>query len=348
MNRPSITGIGSVSPFGVMSGPVPTRMIEPRAIAGWPTPGLRRAYLVNPFRPSDVVPGLKTRRLDRLSVWSLVAASLAVKDAGLDLAQANRSRAAVVFATGLGCVELTEAYFRSASDNGWSGVDPIVFPETLCSAPASHVARCLDLRGPNITASCKGLGGECALLQAASLIRNGQADWAVIMAGDTLTRGAYEWYEAACALSPACFDTAPPDGCEGFVPGEGVSAVVMESADHRRKRGARVYAVVRSGHFAARANVDRAIRKALVERSPSEVALVSFATSRGAVAEDAIRELFDRAVFAEPSPVVAGLRDAGGLLRLVLALNGAPRGALAVLASSSARGASAALLLELP
>jgi 3-oxoacyl-[acyl-carrier-protein] synthase II len=326
-HAPWITGIGSVSPFGVMAGPIPTRTIEPRAIAAWPTGGLRRAYLVNPFRAGDAVPGLKTRRLDRLSVWSLVAASLAVKDAGLDLDQADRSRAAVVFATGLGCIELTEAYFRSALDNGWPGVDPIVFPETLCSSPASHVARWLNLRGPNVTASCKGLGGECALLQAASLVRNGQANFAVVLAGDTLTRSAYEWYEAAGALSPACFDAEPRGDRPGLVPSEGVVALVMESAEHRGRRDARGYAAVRCGHLAAGADIGDAIRRALGGESPSAVAPITAADS---------------------NPVAQGLGDAGGLLRLALALSCAPRGALAVLASTSASGASAALLLELP
>jgi 3-oxoacyl-[acyl-carrier-protein] synthase II len=296
-----------------------------------------------------VIPGLKARRLDRLSVWSLVAAYLAVEDAGLDLDQIIRSHAAVVFATGLGCLELTEAHFRSASDNGWSGVDPILFPETIGNAPASHVARCLDLRGPNITASCKGLGGECALLQAASLVRNGQADFAVVMAGETLTRSAYEWYEASGALSPACFDAEPREHRTGLVPSEGVVALVMESADLCGSRGARVYAAAHSGHFAARANIGGVIRKVLAGAPPSGVALVVSATAGGVDLPDAVREFFgDRTAFAEPSPVASGMGDTGGLLRLVLTLNGAPRGALAVLASAAPRGACAALLLESP
>jgi 3-oxoacyl-(acyl-carrier-protein) synthase len=192
--------------------------------------------LVEPFRATDVVPGLKTRRLDRLSVWSLVAASLAIKDSGLDLGQVDRSRAAVVFATGLGCIELTEAFFRSAANHGWQGTDPILFPETLGNAPASHVARCLDLRGPNITVGSKGRAAECALLHAASLLRHGQAELAVVLAGDTLTRASYEWYEAAGRLAD--------DG--GFVPSEGVTAVVLTA-----RLSAHSYATLGAGQFAS-------------------------------------------------------------------------------------------------
>ena len=56
---------------------------------------------MKPFRPASVVPGLKTRRLDRLSAWAMVASSLAIQDAGIDLSQVDRSRVAVVFGTGL-------------------------------------------------------------------------------------------------------------------------------------------------------------------------------------------------------------------------------------------------------
>ncbi len=162
-----------------------------------------------PFRPADVVPGVKTRRLDRLSVWALVASSLALKDAGIDLNQVDRSRVAVVFATAFGCVELTEAFYLSAAANGWNGTDPITFPETLASAPASHVSMFHGLRGPNITVSNKYFAGESAMMQAASLLRQGQADLAIVLAGDALSRSMYSWYEEADLLSPACYNSEP-------------------------------------------------------------------------------------------------------------------------------------------
>ena len=149
-----------------------------------------------------MVPGLKTRRLDCLSAWALVASSLAIQDAGIDLSKLDRSRVAVVFGTGFGCAELTEAFCQSAAANGWRGTDPSPFPEGLANAPASHVALWHGLRGPNITVGSKGFAGETALIQAATLLRHGQADLAIVLAGDTLTRTVYEWYEAAGLLAP--------------------------------------------------------------------------------------------------------------------------------------------------
>src|ERR1700733_12728945 len=205
----TITGIGSVSPYGPLAGLIPQCSLQPSAITAWTTTGLRRAFLVQPFRPASVVPGLKTRRLDRLSAWALVASSLALKDAGIDLSQVDRSRVAVVFATAFGCVDLTEAFYLSAAANGWNGTDPSTFPETLPSAPASHVSLFHGLRGPNITVSNKYFAGESAMMQAASLLRHGQAGLAIVLAGAALARTPYTWHEEANLPSRACYDSEP-------------------------------------------------------------------------------------------------------------------------------------------
>jgi 3-oxoacyl-(acyl-carrier-protein) synthase len=247
---------------------------------------VRRAFLVEPFRPADVVPGLKTRRLDRLSVWSLVAASLAIRDAGLDLDAIDRARFAIVCATGLGCIELTEAYFQSAADHGWAQTDPIIFPETLGNAPASHVARVLDLRGPNITIGSSRAAAECAIQQATLLLRHRQADLALVLAGDTLTRTAYEWYEAAGMLE------------RGFVPSEGVAAVVLEPSNTGRQ-----------------AEIGGAgLRPATSAFLPTYGAAFQ-AAHAGTTAGMAVQE-----ARSTVNPVAAGLPATGGLFRLIVEL----------------------------
>ncbi len=347
----SITGIGSVSPYGPLAGLIPQCPVEPSAITAWTTTGLRRAFLVNPFRPASVVPGLKTRRLDRLSAWALVASSLAIQDAGIDLSQVDRSRVAVVFATGFGCVELTEAFYQSAAANGWSGTDPSTFSETLANAPASHVALFHGLRGPNITVGSKGFAGESALIQAASLLRHGQADLAIVLAGDTLTRAVYEWYEAADLLSPACYNSEPLPEDGGFVPSEGVAALVLEPAG-RREVGAEVrsYAHLRSGRWASGGQPVEIVRQMLGGSVPS----LTVCTTNGAPCATSpvtavAREIAgDSAAVVPPQAVAAGLADTSALLHLILALSSRPNSGQVLLLGTSADRGFAALLLELP
>jgi len=325
--------------------------LEPSAITAWTTAGLRRAFLVQPFRPASVVPGLKTRRLDRLSAWALVASSLAIKDAGIDLRQVDRSRVAVIFATSFGCVELTAAFYQSAAANGWSGTDPSTFPETLANSPASHVALCHDLRGPNITVGSKGFAGESALLQAASLLRHGQADLALVLAGDTLTRAVYEWYEVADLLSPACYNSDPLPDDGGFVPSESVTSLVLEAAGRRQMiTEARSYAHLSSGRWAAGGQPVGTIREMLAAVVPS----LTICAGNGAPCSTSpitamAREIAGHhAAIVPPQPVAAGLADTGALLHLVLALSSRPSNGQALLLGASGKNSFAALLLELP
>ena len=344
---PVITGIGSVTPYGPLAGLIPSESmdtsLQPSAITAWSTPGLRRAFLVEPFRPANIVPGLKTRRLDSLSAWALVAASLALRDAGVDLATMDRSHIAVFFATGLGCVELTMAFYQSAAANGWAGTDPITFPETLSNAPAGHVALFHDLRGPNVTIGSKSFAAESALLQAASLLRHGQADMAIVLAGDTLTQAVYEWYEVAQLLDPACFSQEPLSSAPGFVPSEGVVAMVLEAAD---RPASRPYAALGAGRWAAGGDASAGVRQLLGDLQPDFI--IYSAPSASSSSTCSARDLFgERATIFPAQPVAAGMGDAGALLHILMALSKRPGSGQALLLGTSAHGGYAALRLEL-
>lgn len=349
-----ITGIGSVSPHGPLAGLIPKTPLEPTTITAWTTAGQRRAFLVPAFRPAAIVPGVKTRRLDRLSAWALVASSLALNDAGIDLTQLDRSRVAVVFATAFGCIELTEAFYLSAAANGWNGTDPITFPETLASAPASHVSMFHGLRGPNITVSNKYFAGESAILQAACLIRQAQADLAIVLAGDTLARTLYTWYEQAGLLSPACYNLDPV-GAEGFIPSEGVAALVMESSAHIKNRpDSRTYARITSGRCAASGNSAGIIRQMLHGSRPT-LAICSgngepcgvkptVSLVREAAGEDC--------VITSPQAFARGLAGNGALFHLILGLGNLAgtqhSHEQALFLGTALENEFAAILLELP
>ena len=358
----TITGIGSVSPYGPLAGLIPPTPLEPTVITTWTTAEPRRAFLVPSFRAADVVPGIKTRRLDRLSVWALVASSLALKDAGIDLSQVVRSRVAVVFATAFGCVELTEAFYLSAAANGWNGTDPITFPETLASAPASHVSMFHGLRGPNITVSNKHFAGESAMIQAASLLRRGQADLAIVLAGDSLARSLYSWYEEANLLSPACYNSQPLSEAGGFIPSEGVAALVMELSHpdvHAEPRpGARSYARMISGRWAAGGQPVEIIGQMLGGSIPSFVICSGDGgpCDTSSTADLARQIAGDAAEVIQTQPFAKGLAGTGALFHLILGLSSKPSeeptgrsvGREALLLGTARDHGFAAMLLELP
>jgi hypothetical protein len=262
------------------------------------------------------------------------------------LTQENRSRVAVVFGTGFGCAELTEAFYHSAATHGWGGTDPSPFPEGLANAPASHVALWHEVRGPNITVGCKTFAGESALIQAASLLRHGQADLAIVLAGDTLTRAIYEWYEAAGLLSPACFNSEPVADAAGFVPSEGVAALVLEPEGRRQVRA---YARFNSGCWSADGEVIGTIRKMLGDSVPTVTICAGngapCATSSTSALAHEISGNTEGTIPAQA--VAAGLSDSSALLHLVLALSSHPPSGQALLLGTSGENGFAALLLEL-
>jgi hypothetical protein len=288
----------------------------------WPTAGPRYALPAAPFRLANVLPKVNTRRLDRLSAWSLAAAALALRDAGLDLSTVDGSRTAVVSATGFGCLDLTEAYLRGAHEHGWRQTDPIYFPETLGNVPTAHVARVFGCLGPNVTVGSRGPAAETALLTAASLLRGGQADRALVLAGDTLTRGLFDWYEAAGRLSAN-------EG--GLVPSEGVAAIVLEAPGRQRAR--------------ARLLDARWVHPEGFEWLPRDVAAATLVCKNQSLPAG-LQALSLEACFAPACPIGDGLSDTGGLFRILTALATAPPAARLLVLGAAPSGSCAVIVLE--
>jgi 3-oxoacyl-(acyl-carrier-protein) synthase len=295
-----------------------------------------------------------------------VAAALAMRDARLDLDAEDHSRIAVVCGTGFGCLELTEACMRSIADNACGKSDPVAFPETLGNAPASHVARTFGIRGPNITVSSKAISGETAVLVARSLLAGGEADIVLVMSGDTLARTVYEWFEAASVLSSACFLDKPVCApfsaeCDGFVPGEGLAAVVLERDRRSIERGARIYASVPSAALGrdtsatstswgtdSQPMMDVAAKALGGADCPAFVA----ACANGSPALDRMEAEAIRGLGRSPDSVFApktliGEFEGNALLRIVLALSHPAASGGVLVLGAAAGGDRAAITLEI-
>ena len=166
------------------------------------------------------------------------------------------------------------------------------------------------------------------MIQAASLLRHGQADLAIVLAGDALARSLYSWYEVAGLLSPACYNSDPVPEADGFIPSEGVAALVMESSGrgdvHSAVRpGVRSYARMSSGRMGGRRST-RGDGPAECSAVPSRVCTICSgngapcATSPTAALAREISG--DGAVVIRPQAFAQGLAGTGALFHLILAL----------------------------
>ena len=163
--------------------------------------------------------------------------------------QESTERAGVYWGTGLGgATSIEESYRQLYAGSG--RVRPTAVVLGMNNAAAGHISIANGLRGPllNCLDGVLVVGVEHRR-GVSRAIRDGYAD--VIVAGGSealITNGNLRAWDAMQALAHAD-PRDPARSCKpfsanrtGIVLGEGAAALVLESADHAERRGARIYA----------------------------------------------------------------------------------------------------------
>jgi 3-oxoacyl-[acyl-carrier-protein] synthase II len=184
------------------------------------------------FKASDFMPPLKARKFDRCSLFAVVAAGMALKDAGLDPAAFGSSRVGIVLGCGFGGIANSEEFLRGYLTKGTDGLVPMLFPNTVPNAPASNASIEHGLKGPNVTCVQRFCSAEAAFHMACRFLEENRAD---IM----LTGGVDE-------LDPFMIEAFRDMGqlghyAAGFSEGAGI--LVLEKGEVARNRGARIRAM---------------------------------------------------------------------------------------------------------
>ena len=253
--RVVVTGLGATSPVG---GDVPTTWQA--LLAG--TSGVRHLdddwVEMMPVKiggriavePGGVLDRVKARRLDRSSQFAMVAADQAWEDSGLEGSGLEPERLAVAIASGIGGVTTLLANYDLLLEKGPRRVSPLAVPMLMPNAPAANVSLKYGARAAVHAPTSACASGNEAIAMAIDLIRLGRAD--VVIAGGTeaaihpLPMAAFA---NMMALSKNDGDpttvSRPWDSArDGFVLGEGSAVLILESEEHARARGAKIYATV--------------------------------------------------------------------------------------------------------
>jgi len=252
-----ITGSAAVSPLGTgadalldgLWGGAETWSEVP----GGPVAGRRanHAALVRNFQPRDFIPAMKLRRMDNCSRYSVAAAQLALADAGLLVPGEKGPEPAedltscgILFGTGTAGSTSVAEYLQGLLVEGAEGQFPMLFPNTVPNAPAGQVAIRFGIRGPNATVSQRECSGLQALALAADFIRLGRCETVLVEGVDEYSNELLTFYDRMGFLSPG--RAGGEESCRpfsarrnGWMVGEGAYAVVLESAGHAGRRGAR-------------------------------------------------------------------------------------------------------------
>ncbi len=197
--------------------------------------------------PAGVLDRLQARRLDRCEQFAIVAAREAWADAGAP--DAAPERIGVAVSSGIGGVASTLAAYDTLNSKGWQRLSPFTVPMLMPNGSAGWISIELGARaGVHTTVSACASGAE-SIAYAIDMIRSGRAD--VVVAGGTeaailpLNIAAFAAMRALSVRNDEPTRASRPfdKGRDGFVLGEGAAMVVLESAEHAARRGARVHAV---------------------------------------------------------------------------------------------------------
>ncbi|MGB7573101.1 MAG: beta-ketoacyl-[acyl-carrier-protein] synthase family protein [Thermodesulfobacteriota bacterium] len=252
-HRVVITGLGMVSPIGIgkeafwescLQGISGIRSIQRFDVSSYRSRlggQLPEVDFKNFIKPANL------RRMDRIGKIVVSAVRLAMEDSGLDLKEEDSSQIGISIGTGLGSSDTVDQFFRSLLKEGPVGAAPLLFQTAVPNAITSHCAIEYGIKGVNITFSHKESSTEMAMTFAYHLLREGRADVVFAGGGDELSEPLYHVYSMLGALSPG-----GGKGAEGMKPfdqdrngvvlGEGSGILVLETLEHAKKRGARVYA----------------------------------------------------------------------------------------------------------
>ena len=254
-----VTGLGATTPLGgdvastwdgLLAGRSGVRTLGYDWIERYELPVKIGAPLA--VEPTDVLPRVEARRLDRCEQVALVAARQAWEDAKLEDA-VDPERLGVVIGTGIGGVLTLLGQDELLKTQGLRKVSPLTVPMLMPNGPAAHVSLALKARaGAHAPVSACASGAE-ALLWAWRMLRAGEAD--VMVAGGaeaSIAPITMAGFSQARTMSTRNDDpqraSRPYDvDRDGFVLGEGAGIMVLERADHAIARGARIYARLAGG-----------------------------------------------------------------------------------------------------
>ena len=262
MKKVVITGMGIVSPVGtgidfawknLLAGKSGVRKVTDfdvsdiaSQIAGFPVCG------TNPgdYNPDSVIDAREQRKMEKTSMYALVAANEAIKDAKLDDYDGDKTRIGVSVGSGVGGLSTISDTDTDMIKNGARFVSPFFVPKSIINMPAGYISITYGFGGPNIAMSTACATGAHSIGEGAEIIRRGDAD--IMMCGGSesaVCRLGMAGFAAMRALStrndePERASRPWDKDRDGFVIGEGAGILVLEEYEHAVKRGATIYAEV--------------------------------------------------------------------------------------------------------
>ena len=246
-NRVVITGEGSISPLGHNSKSLWKSLLNGNSgidyISGFNTKNfsVKIAGEVKDFEPINFFDAKEARKLDRFTMFSLIAASQALKSS-----KNNSSEAGVIVGTGVGGMHTLEEEHQKLLNKGQRGVSPFFVPKMIPNIAGGQIAIKHNLYGLNFSMSTACSSATDAIGMAYRLISNGHSK-AILCGGaeGSITPLTLSGFANIKALSK---NNENPQGAsrpfdkdrDGFILSEGAGMLMLEDYVEAKKRDANI------------------------------------------------------------------------------------------------------------
>jgi len=254
--RVVITGVGAVTPVGNTADEFWAALLEGRSgigpitrfdATGFPT---RIAGELKGFDSLKYIDRKDDRKFDPFLKYAVACATMAVEDAALKTDSIDPTRFGILVGSGIGGLETLLSNYEVLRTKGPDRVSPFFIPMLIVNMASGVVSMRLGAKGPNSSVVTACATGNHAIGDATKIIERGDAD--VMIAGGSeaiiipLTIAGFCQMKAMSTRNDDPTRASRPFDAErdGFVCGEGGGLVVLESLEHARHRGARIYAEV--------------------------------------------------------------------------------------------------------
>ncbi|MBR5266799.1 MAG: beta-ketoacyl-ACP synthase II [Lachnospiraceae bacterium] len=253
MNRVVVTGLGAITPIGndvnTFWNGLKEKKIGFGPITAFDTAEykVKLAAEVKNFDAKQYMDPKAARRMERFSQFAVAAAKEALEDAGIKMEQEDPFRVGVSVGSGVGSLQVIEKEHTKLMEKGPGRVNPLMVPLLIGNMAAGNISIQFGLKGKNIDVVTACASGTNSIGEAMRTIQYGDAD--VMVAGGAeacITPIGVAGFAGLTALSTSENPTRasiPFDKeRDGFVIGEGAGIVVLESLEHAKVRGAKIYA----------------------------------------------------------------------------------------------------------
>ena len=320
----AIVGMGWVTPLGSGLDSVWERLLQGEEASATTVSEEFADRVYNVFRVAEsALKGVSHPRLRRASAISRFAAAAglyALESAGLKLDAKNAERVALVFAISNGGVIYTKRFYREIVNTGARAASPLLFPETVFNAPASHVAAILGVTGASYTLVGDGAVGLAAIKMAEDLMDNEALDYCLVVGTEEI-----DWLLCDAYWRWRLLRLAPPiepygNRNRGMVLSEGAGSVLIA-----RNGLFSIESAHPGGHFATQSQAGEVLERIVRDLAKVEIDFV-ISSANGTFIDRAesrvLHKLTPNAVVYTVKPALGESVGAAGLWQVIVAAQG--------------------------